>query len=1039
MPAPVTPIPIPFASDMSEAKREFDQTLAGWRQQWEAFVSYCDQHQPTVNGQPVTFGTVPGTAPAGQSPPVTTFGGLTATAARPARYAPSDLPAPSAAGADPVHIATSAAVAATAAASREFASRLAASVAQPSVPAQAVAAVARYASVGRSAAGQAGGLFGVADGVDPVAARPFLSRVQRLLEQAPPNAPDVQPTEVLPSRTRRLTSRRLPALPGPATVADDDDRPFDINDVPKKYRYLYDPRNTVSSNPADHDEDGRYLGPGAVPRPARGGRGGGGRPPRGPTAPADYEGESRDVGPAGRLLPGPGDPPVSRVSIPGTALARTSARRNGDWEFYNAPEAPRDYGDPTGSAGGSTDGPVGPYQSNGRFFQGARLGVNLRGGQGDPVQSLLQRAARTRLVPRYLPRAYEAAGGAKGLASGYLAVEGYKSLATDYLAQNAYENAETANVTGDRGTHFQNQLELYDTQHNANPFSRLRDPFGTERAGVQASFGLAQLSDQNIAQGRSLRGQTAGLRIGALSASSDFGDRLSGLDLRATEDRRQRNEQFAGLREAAGQQAQYYSDQAEDARKTYGMYSVNAHVGGGLNPLNWREGYYTDDGPNAKADALDATAGQVRDRLQGQLTRQQKAQQAAADAKNSVDRENAVNDRTATLGEITGDTEVSRIGFGDARGAGRLRTRNTYDAAKVRAGRDLGLLGALSTQEDAALTAESQEYGRQTGFIENDSRVSVLGSRAAALSAGHFDQAAAFTSVNARTVAAGGQFAQETAGLNPYDPEQRRRIDAASAKYAASLEQLSAESVGLRADFAGQRQSIRVSTSSMIQRLTGDTLGAAQADTHDRYETLRRTNPENRDLYDQQERVASAGNQLTDNRQLFGVGLTTARLNQSANVSELQRQRLDRTAGVQSAIDSGRDQILEARADPYLSAHPDEQRDRINAIESSSQAAIRRDTQYVGGGVGFATGGAFLTRGGFNTNAYRDLTSAQQLAGTAAGAFREAETGKGTPAGSTAKVEQLLTTIVNQNASLVAQNASLALALKKASAQPTGF
>jgi GAF domain-containing protein len=113
-------------------------------------------------------------------------------------------------------------------------------------------------------------------------------------------------------------------------------------------------------------------------------------------------------------------------------------------------------------------------------------------------------------------------------------------------------------------------------------------------------------------------------------------------------------------------------------------------------------------------------------------------------------------------------------------------------------------------------------------------------------------------------------------------------------------------------------------------------------------------------------------------------------------------------------IQGGVDQTLEARADPYLEAHPTELRDRLAAIRGSTLAGVRNLTQDAGGGVAAQQVGAFMAMrpGLANVRETRDLATAQELAGRAGTALDNAATGKGQASPSTAKIEGMLTQIL---------------------------
>ena len=680
-------IPIDFVANLSDAK-----------QAWDTYRAYVAANPIAVGFGPTAPGDIGGVNPR-PSAVATTFGGLTTTAPRPGTPSPS---------ADPTNVATAAATAAATAVAREFTSRLQAAAPPVSHQVGGYYPAARsplpslasqlFETVGRQTGGGGGGYHRTVIGRD-------VSSVPLGLEHDQPPTVD-RHVEDLEARMRVLRSTRdrvATASPAGIAAAESEARRLEVE------RDRYAP--FISE--VRHAAAGRQWR-GRVPRLSIAG-GGGTRPAGGP----------------------PDDPDVVEAEwtpeVPPGAIVRTSDRQRGPgetspgdagWQFYNPPGT-RDYGDSAGAYGGSSDGPVGPFRSNGRFFQGARSGLNLRGGRGDPLQSLLQRGARSHLLPRYLPRAYEAAGGAAGLAGGYLAFEGYKSLATDYLAQNQYDNAETLNVSGDRGTHFQNQLGLYDAQRGFNPFSRIfNDPFGTQETGVRATFAQAGLADSNTAQFRSLRSETTRLRADALASSSDYNERYASIGVRAQGERDDRNQRFAGLREAAGQQAQYYNDLAEDRRRPTGNKFIDFFAGHG-----------NDD---ATAAGFDRTATQTRDRLQGQLGRLQKAQQAAADAKTGQEQEQSQFDRSASLTEIRGETIATGLEFNDSRAAALQRIINPFDAAKTRAGRDIGLYGALDAQEQAALTASNLRYGRDTDNLAGRNRAGAISATGAMLSAQGF-------------------------------------------------------------------------------------------------------------------------------------------------------------------------------------------------------------------------------------------------------------------------------------------------------------
>ena len=166
-------------------------------------------------------------------------------------------------------------------------------------------------------------------------------------------------------------------------------------------------------------------------------------------------------------------------------------------------------------------------------------------------------------------------------------------------------------------------------------------------------------------------------------------------------------------------------------------------------------------------------------------------------------------------------------------------------------------------------------------------------------------------------------------------------------------------------------------------------------------------------------RIGNAVDDIGEQRRQFGVADTTARINQQTTVAGYRYNRLDRTADVVANTQSGIDQTLEARADVTL--RPQELQARLAAIRASTLAQNRNLTEMPGGGIAAQAIGSYVYHPGLqNTQASRDLVSAQQLAGRAAGALGNAATGKGPSTPSTAKLEALVQGLGKQLADLSA-------------------
>ena len=333
------------------------------------------------------------------------------------------------------------------------------------------------------------------------------------------------------------------------------------------------------------------------------------------------------------------------------------------------------------------------------------------------------------------------------------------------------------------------------------------------------------------------------------------------------------------------------------------------------------------------------------------------------------------SERVAIIGSNANVTSMDQT-LGDSFGAQITSLTGSYDARIEAAGGNRSEQDRLRAEQSSARRLAIGQYARGTDYIEQGSRISVMGSEASGLSARHMDEAAALKGIDAQRWGAYLTSRQETDDVKDDGGEGTKRIKASQAKYAAVLDATAAQADGIRADFAAARGSIRSSTISMLQSATGDLFGAAETSTTDRFARLRQSDPANKTLYDEQEEGEHDVNQLNQGRRRFGYQFSNARRDQGTKVAELERQRLGRSATVQSSIDSTVDDILQARADPNLQNDPDLLAETERSIRSSGRAAVRRTTDYVGGGVRFAQSSAYLTGGGYDYTALRDQADA---------------------------------------------------------------
>jgi hypothetical protein len=619
------------------------------------------------------------------------------------------------------------------------------------------------------------------------------------------------------------------------------------------------PAASPAASPAGGSTTPRISIPSArsTPPAAAGGAGGGGiTPPATPSiAPGSSPGSgvgARGGGASGYVSPG--RPGTSYVSV-----------------------GPNTYGGGFNGVSPPSRGPadfIGPPEAN--FTQ--RIDAGLGG--------LLDRGARLHLLPRFLPRAYRAAGGIEGLTDVGIAAGVVQSAANVYRAGQVYQNADALNVSGNRDTAVENDL-TYANSVGTGFFGRIAgtlvDPTGSRQLQTRQTLAEAHQQDQNTAVNQGNLVASNALRGAVLDSSTDPRVRLQGRQLAFDTARTQRNSTYGQQRQDRADQAAQLDRQADDKE-----------VGKG--------GFFSDlldyaTGEDIATADLRSRATNMRAANNGYFSRQQKADDANATAlKTSQD---ATDNRNlnASRSEISDAGAEAALAVTDSRGAQRRSIESSYQRRIDQAGDDKDTVNTLSTARDQQLKAFDISTQRSNAALVAQVGIGAIQLQARQLGNQGYGFQSAMAGIEASRQIAAQTLTQNTQGVT--DPTV---LKAEMEKFRQAIAGLASDAVAVQRQFNSQTQSITAGTGVIRQSVLGNNFAAATANTNEKYRQAILADPAHaKELADQQD-AENQGNKVNDLLTHLGVGFGIAQRVSNTRSLALRGDKQYQTADVNDEI-----------------------------------------------------------------------------------------------------------------------------------------
>lgn len=382
-----------------------------------------------------------------------------------------------------------------------------------------------------------------------------------------------------------------------------------------------------------------------------------------------------------------------------------------------------------------------------------------------------------------------------------------------------------------------------------------------------------------------------------------------------------------------------------------------------------------------KADAIGGRLGELR-QSNTDIANNQNALSAS---------ELSVLNRQENASIIGSNSRLRSLGlrFSNTRGADLESISGGYDE-RIAASGDPAERRRLGSERRARLGLEDAEYSRDTGFAFGETQIGATRLNQRRLSGSHFDFAASQEGFRAQGQEATLNFQRATAGLDANDPLQLGRLREITAQYTQQMAGLAADAAAARRDFNAETRSMGQRNLSNQQGLLGNSLASGVTGINATFDDLVNHNKDHEAQINASRITALQGNSLADLDRRFSVGMGTTRIRQSTRQTDLRTKFLGRTADVEGLIDTGTDEIAQANVELKGDANRPLLAERIAAIRANTLSGINLSTNPLKYGGRLEQVGAFVTGGDPGNPAYRDLRSARELAGSAAGRLDDA-------------------------------------------------